>query len=635
MNARNLGMASLVVLVVLFIGLNAVAERVLRGARIDLTEHRLYTLSEGTRNILRDLDEDISFTLFYSEDLVAGQPQLQSYGKRVREILEEYRRASGGRIEIEVVNPEPFSEGEERAAAAGVRGLAMPGGQGSLYLGLLAVNSTDGRELVPFFDPREERFLEYTLSKLVYSLDNPERKRVAVMSSLAIDGGAPMPGQPPARPWQIMTELRSLFDVETLEPTVSEIPDATDVLLLIHPKSLSEPTLRAIDRYVIGGGRAIVLVDPVCEADLPPGAQQNPLAAMQADRSSELNTLLEAWGASVDPAQVAADRRLAMRGQGQGGQIVPYVQYLAAQGAQINQEDAIGSRISLMQFAMSGAIEPIEGAGTTLTPLVQTTDESMLLEAQRVSFFPNPSELLAGFTPRGAPLTLAARLSGTARSAFAGETSEAAEGPVAPSTAVDGEQGEINVIVIADVDMLADQMWVQEVNVGGMSLGYRRLSDNGSFLVNAVEQLAGSTDLIAVRGRGTFSRPFTLVEEIREEAESKYLSRQQALETTRRETEQRIAELQRTAPDQSGLILSSEQRAEIERFREQLIATNRELRDVRYNLSKDVERLGWRLKMINIGAAPLAVLLAAIGLAGFRARRRSAHRTALAARGAA
>lgn len=632
MNTRNAALLSLLLLVVLFFAVNIAGDRALRRARIDLTEHKLFTLSTGTRNILRGVEEPITLTLFFSEDLAAGQPQLQNHGKRVTELLEEFRLVSGGKVRVEFVNPEPFSEGEERAQLAGIQGLsAGPGGQ--FYFGLLGVNSTDGREVVPFFDPREERFLEYTLAKLVYTLDHPEKKKVGVLSSLPIDGGqAMMPGQQPPRPWQIMTELRSMFEVESIDPGAGAIPEGTDVLLIIHPKMLGEPMLRAIDGFVMGGGRAIVFVDPVCEADIPPGAEQNPMAAMQADRSSNLNTLLEAWGATVDNAQVAADRERGAEQPGRNGQLVHYVQYPLLRAGECNTEDTVTGSLGQLQLALAGAIVPTPDATTTLTPLLQTTDESMLLAAQAVSFFADPAQLLADFVPRGEPLTLAARITGAATSAFPDATpaADGPAGPPAPDAAPPAKTGDINIIVVADVDMLSDPMWVREVRIGGAVLGYQQLTDNGSFLINAVDNMTGSSDLISVRARGSATRPFTLVNRIRSEAEGKYLKEQTALEAKRREAEQRIAELQRARPDQGGMILTPEQQAEIERFREELVGTNRDLRDVQYNLNKDVERLGLKLKIINIAATPLAVFLAAIGLAGFRAARRRAHRAQLA-----
>ncbi|MBK7403987.1 MAG: GldG family protein [Phycisphaerales bacterium] len=628
MDTRKAAIVSLLLLIVLFFGVNIGADRAFRRARIDLTENKLYTLSKGTTNILKGLDEPISLTLFFSEDLAAGNPQMQSYGKRVREMLEEYALISGGKIKLEFVNPEPYSEGEERAQRAGIQGLATPDGS-DFYFGLQGVNSTDGRETIPFFDDREERFLEYNLSKLVYNLANPEKKKVAVMSSLPVDGGPSFPGSQPSKPWQIMTELRSMFEVVSVQPETPEIPKDTSVLLVIHPKHFAEPALRAIDDYVIGGGRAIVFVDPACDADLPPGAEQNPMAAMQADRSSDLNQLLEVWGAKVEPGQVAADTKLALQGQGRDGRVTSYVQYLGILPEEMNHEDAVTGSLGRLQLGVAGSVTPVEGAGTTFTPLFSTSNDSMLLDAQQVSMFADQNQLIANFVSRGSPLTLAARLTGTAKSAFGSGASPAgtdAAGPPAPETASAPRVGDINVIVVADVDMLTDPMWVREVRVGGMVLGYQQLSDNGNFLVNAVDNMTGSNDLISVRARGSFTRPFTLVQDIRTRAEQKYLAEAQTLQEKRRQAEQRIADLQKARPDQGGMILTPEQEKEIQKFQDELAATNHQLRDVNYNLKKDVEKLGLKLKIVNIAAAPLAVFVVALGLAAARAARRRAHR---------
>ncbi len=622
--------ATLGLLVVLFFAINLLADSTLRGVRIDLTENRLYTLSEGTRRIVSGLDEPIRLTLFFSESLAGGRPALQAYGKRVRELVEEYTLLSRGRIELEVVDPEPFSEAEDRARQAGLAGAPIGPNREEFYFGLLGVNSIDGREVIRFFDPGDERFLEYEVSRLVYNLANPKRKVVAVLSSLPLDGGFALPGQPGRSAWQIMREMRTLFDVRMLDPAADEIGGDVDVLLIVHPKGLEEPTLRAIDRFALSGRGVAVFVDPLCEADVPPGADQNPFAAMQADRASDLNTLLEAWGVRVERDQVAADMSNALRGRSPDGrEVVPYVQYIGLTGGGIDREDAVTRQASLLQFAIAGSISTMPDATTTVRPLVRTSDQSMLLNVQRVSFFPQPRELIAEFVARGEPIVLAARVSGSARSAFE-EAGDAPQGPVPEEAADDRASGTVNAIVAADVDMLSDRMWVDEVRLGNMVLGYQKLSDNGDFLLNALDHLAGSSDLIAIRARGTYSRPFTLVEEIRRAAEQRHLAEAERLEQRRRETERRITELQRARPDAGELILTPEQRAEIKRFEDELVQTNAQLRQVRYDMRKDVERLGVQLKAINIGAAPVLVAVAALALGAWRAARRRADRGAIA-----
>jgi ABC-type uncharacterized transport system involved in gliding motility auxiliary subunit len=616
MDAKRNSLIALVLLVLLFFGVNIVTDAALRSVRVDLTENRLYTLSDGTRQILRELDEPITLTLFFSETLARGRPQIQSYGKRVQEVLEEYRLLSGGMIMVNVLDPEPFSEAEERAQREGVPGIPVAAGE-NLFLGLLATNSTDGREIIPVLDPTQERFLEYELSRVLFKLTNVERARVGVITALPLDGETVPSGLPQeyTRPWQIMRELRELFDVEMLSLGSTSIDPELDLLLLVHPKNLSEPTLRAIDAYVMDGGAMIVVIDPMCERDIPAEAAQNPMAIMNAQRSSDLQPLLGAWGLTMTPDRVVADMENAVQGTARDGTRLSYVQYLSIDEEGLNQDDPVTARVSKLQMGSVGRLEHLEGAGTEWTPLIESSEESMLIDASKLGFLVDQAALVANFLPSEQKYTMAGRLSGPARSAY----DEAKEAEA------------INVLVIADVDMFYDALWVSEVRLGNQLLGYQKRSDNADLLTAAIDNMAGSSALTLLRARGTTSRPFTLVEEIRRDAEREFLSEAQALEDERRQVEQRLSQLQRARPDQGDLILTPEQQAEIELFREQLAETNAQLRDVRFSLRKDVEQLGVTLKILNIGVAPAVVALGAIGLGAFRVMRRRSDRVSSAA----
>lgn len=615
MNPTHRALFAIVLLVLVLLGVNVFADAALRNARLDLTENRLYTLSDGTRSILRKVDEPITLTLYYSESVARGRPSIQNYGKRVREILEEYRRLSAGKIKLHVRDPEPFSEAEEQAQREGLRAVPISASE-RLFLGLVATNALDGRETIPFFDPGDERFLEYELSRLIYKLSNLERATVGVLSSLPLDGAPAMPQVPgmppePSTPWQIMRELRSLFDVELLDPAADAIPDSIDLLLIIHPKDVDARTLRAIDAYIIRGGPAVICVDPLCEADIPPGAAQNPMLLVNADRASNLPTLFDAWGVSFTHNRIVADRASAMRGRTPDGTgVISYLQYLGLTSERFNADDPITRGLSRLQIATVGAFTHNPGAATTLTPLVSSSPENMLIDAMRFALFADPREIISGFLSADQPRTIAARLSGPARTAFDAEPAE----------------GSINVILISDADFLADRWWINELRLGGQLFGYQKVSDNADLLISAIDNLAGASDLVTIRARGAFARPFTLVQEIQRQAEQVHLSRAQSLEEERRETERRLAELQRARPDAGEVILTAEQEAELRRFRAQLADTNARLREVRYNLRKDVERLGLTLRIINTAAAPLLVALAALALAAVRHARRARDR---------
>lgn len=635
MNTKQNAIVAVVLILLLFLGVTVVADNALRGARIDLTENRLYTLSPATKKIVGRLDEPIKLTFFFSETTAAGRPALQAYAKRVRELLEEYELRAGGMITLEILDPEPFSEAEERAQRAGI--VSIPIGQGeSLYFGLVGTNSTDGREVVPFFDPSEERFLEYSLSRLVHKLAVSKRPVVALISTLPLEGMR-APNAPPemTRPWAVMNEIRSLFDVRPVPDTATEIPPGVDLLLVIHPKPMLETLKMAIDDYVIAGGPAIFCIDPLCESDIPPEALQNPQMIFSADRSSNIPDLLGAWGISLEEEKIVVDIDHALRGPTRDGTTVSYVQYLSLPADLFDDDDAVTGGLATLNMAAVGSLRHDPDAGTTWTPLVRSGERSATIDASRLTFFADPTELVAGYEASGGPRVIAGRLTGRARSAFAANVvDDSAEGEESDgATDLSSGEGDINVIVIADCDFLANRYWAQEMPLGGRLLGYQKYADNADLIVNAMDNLAGASDLIELRASGTFARPFTLVQEIQREAEQEYLAEAQALEEQRRTTQQRIRELQQQRPDASDLILTSEQQEEIERFREQLASTNAQLRDVRFSLRKDVEALGDRLRITNTLLAPAIVALGAVGLGAYRTVRRRHDRRTMAGQG--
>jgi ABC-type uncharacterized transport system involved in gliding motility auxiliary subunit len=499
----------------------------------------------------------------------------------------------------------------------------------SFYFGLLGTNAIDGRETIRFFDPSQEQFLEYEVSRLIHTLATTDRQKIGVLTSLPLEGTPPNPmtqgrGDPP---WQIVTELRALFDVQMLDPTATEIPPDVNVLLLVHPQNLSDELVYSIDQFVLGGGNVAVFIDPHCESQLPPPmARQDPMAAFQMDRTSSLPRLLDAWGVTFDTSKIAGDfanaQRVAVPVQGRR-EAVSYIGWIGLGNEFMNQDDAVTGRLASVILATSGILEPEDDATTTMEPLLRTSSESQRVDSMRFRFGPDPRGLLTDFLSGDEELVLAARVSGTASSAF----------PDGAPGGVGGEHlasGEINVLLTADADMLADRFWVQQVTLGQLSLGARKLADNGNYLVNALDNLSGSSDLISVRARGEYARPFELVEDIQRRSEQEYRAEEQRLQDELAETERKLTELQAARPDQGELILTPEQQAELERFNQQRVETRKQLRAVRLNLRKDIEQLGARLKIINIGGAPLLVALAAIALGIYRTIRRRVDRRAVA-----
>lgn len=627
---------------VLFVAINIVAGQVMRSARVDLTEGKLYTLSDGSRQIAAKLNDAVQLTLYVSQKQLSEAPPIQSYVRRVRETLDELVRASGGKLTLRTVDPEPFSEAEDRAVQAGLAAIPTGAGGERLYFGLVGSNSVDQTEVIRFFDPQKESFLEYDLTRLIYLLSNPKKSSIGIMSLLPIEGqeGNPMMGGRGVPPWQIHRKLKELFEVKSVANTSAEIPADIKVLLVIHPKGMSDQTQYAIDQFVLRGGRAIVMVDPNCEADVPPG--MNPMQAMQIPKASDLPKLFNAWGIEFAKDKVALDKSLGVSvrvGSDNRPETVPYVAWLMVGGESRAANDPITGQLERMFVGTAGAISKKAGATTELQPLLTTSSAAMLGDASLVSFIPEPKKLLAEFKPGNSALTLAARVTGKVKSAFP-------DGPPSPQAPPEGqpltppptqphlvESSEpIDIVVIADCDMLSDKFWINEERLGGMLLGYGEFSDNGSLLVNAADNLSGSKDLASLRARGKLSRPFTKVEELQKAAQQSYQAKEQELQKKLRDTEQKISDMQRQRPDakDNRVLLSPEQQAEIDKFRAEMIATRRELRDVQFQLTKDTERLGTTLKAVNIGLMPLLVGAGALGLAAYRSSRRRADRLASA-----
>jgi len=621
---------ALIVAFVLFLFVNLIANATLGGARVDLTQDGLFTLSPGSRSLAAGLVEPVTIRLYYSSRQAADIPTLKAYADRVQGLLREFANASGGKLQIEVLEPEPFSETEDEAVAAGLQGVMLKSGE-TIYFGLVATGSTDERTVVPFLDPQRETSIEYDIARMIYKLGRPDRPVVALISGLPLEGEPAMPfpgGAPQQQPWVVYEQLKDVFDVRPVELTATSLPADTDLLLVVHPKGISDATQYAIDQYVLKGGHALFFVDPNCERDVPPRDPSNPMAQLSAQRSSNLDKLFKAWGFQMPPDWVVADRQLAVRvqsGSRSQPKEVDYVLWLELGRAQVDQDDVVTADLGKMLVASSGYLEPLEGATTQFEPLLRTTDQAMRVEQAKVQFMPDPEKLLAEYQPGGRVLTLAARIRGPVKTAFPdgppkpAVTADGAEPAAAPPGLTESAQP-IEVMVVADADMLGDDLWVQMQNFFGQHMAVP-IASNGDFVIHALDNLSGSNELISLRNRASFDRPFERIEGIRKEAEQRLLARQQQLQDELSQTERRLTELQSKKDDASSMILSPEQKAEIDRFQEQRVATRKELREVQHDLNKDIDRMEAWIKAIDIGAVPLLVGALAVGM-GLRAGRR-------------
>ncbi|HEX2200516.1 MAG TPA: Gldg family protein [Gammaproteobacteria bacterium] len=604
----------------LFVAANIVANQTLTSERLDLTENRLFSLSSGTENILKQLEEPIQLKFYFSAKLLSGAPAFLNYGTRIRDMLEEYIAKSGGKLELSVIDPEPFSEAEDEAVGYGIKQLPVNAAGDMGYIGLVGVNTTDEEEVIPVFQPNKEESLEYELTKLIYTLAHPKKRVIGVISALPVFGAA-TDGRPGGG-WNIVSLLREVFEVRDLGTEPTEIAQDVDTLLLIHPKNLSDQARYAIDQFVLKGGKAMVFVDPYAEEDTASPDPQNPMVMPQT--GSNLPDLMEKWGVKLVADKVAADLDHAIRvayAGNRGPQEIEYLPWLRLGSAELNQDDFVTSELNTVNLGSAGILERIEGATTEFRPLISTGKRSMPYDREAVLFVRDPAGLLENFKPGDKELVVAARIRGPAKTAFPnGRPKKKDDDPTDPNFVAESK-APINLIVVADTDILADRFWVQFQNFLGMRIP-STIADNADFVINALDNLGGNDDLISLRSRGHYARPFDRVEAIQREAEAQFRDKERALQAKLEETEKKLADLQQQKQGGSKLLLSPEQRQEIERFREEQLKTRKELRAVQHDLKRNIERLGTGLKFINISLIPLMIGIAAIGMPLYRAKRR-------------
>ena len=600
---------SLGLLVLLFVAISMLAGSLLKGLRLDLTENKLYTLSEGTLNILEDLQEPVNLYLFFSQEASSDLPHIRSYARRVDEMVEEFKNHAGGRLIVRRVDPAPFSEQEDQAAAFGLQAVPVGAGGDSLYLGIAGTNSLDDMQAMPFLQPSKEKFLEYDLAKMISSLGSPQRQTLGLMSTLAMTPGFDPQTQGMREAWVVYDQLSQLFNIESIDPMTDSLPDNIDVLMVVHPKNLSENMAYQLDQFVLGGGRLIAFIDPLAESDR--GDPNDPMARMQAGSASDLGPLLNSWGVTYDAARVVGDLQF-----GIGTSQSRHIGILSVPSDGLNGEDIVSADMETVNLSSTGWVEPLEGAGTRFEALVQSSENAAPLDAARLRFLTNPAELMNSFNPSGDRYALVSRITGPAKSIV----TEAPEGMDSTTHLAESGNFGITVLLFADTDLLTDRLWAQKQAFLGQNL-VSAFADNGSLVVNAVDNMLGNQDLIGIRTRASSSRPFERVNDLRVEAERSYRATEERLQQELAETERNLTDLQAARGDGDLLVLSDEQQDEVQRFMDRRLEIRKELRQVQHDLQRDIDRLGTRLKLINIALVPALVMVAAL-LYAIRRRRR-------------
>ena len=580
----------------------------LSGLRLDLTQQKIYSFSDGTQKIVANLQQDVAITLFFSAKASKDLTALRSYALSVQELLAEYVLLSKGRLTVNIIDPEPFSEDEDLAAEFGLQ--AVPLGNGTeVYFGLSAQNSAGEEGIIAFLQPDKEAFLEYQVSELIYRLGQTHSPVVGLMSALDMRGGFDMQSGGSTPPWVVYDQLDELFDMRWVDEKLQDLDKDLELLILVQPGVLDDNSLYELDQFVMKGGKLLVFVDPKAESQA--GAPQ------VAKGDSSLARLFNNWGIEYNPEQVLTDDDYAMTiAMGQNQPPLRHLGLLGVQQDSLSSQEVATADLEMINFASAGVIRQQEGFDhIQFDALAWSSDQAQTIPLQQYQGISDPSQLSASFAASGESYVLAARLSGQASSVFAQK----------PETSVyDGphvsETKQLNIIVVADTDVLTDRLWVQVQSFFGQRI-QQPWADNGAFVTNVVEQFLGSSDLINIRSRGRFTRPFTVVQDIQHQAQTAYQEHEQALQQQLQDTEQQLALLEQQREEDS-LTLSPAQEQALEDFQQQKLHIRRALREVRHELDKDIEALGGRLKLINIVVLPVLLTLMLMLVARVRLRRR-------------
>ncbi len=590
-------------------------------ARVDLTQGNVYTLSSGTKAILAKLEAPVKIRLYYSQGSNTVPVALKTFAKRVEDLLREYHAASDGKVVIEKFNPEPDSDAEDSAALDGIDAQTTDPGE-KFYLGL-SVSFLDQKAAIPVLAPDRERLLEYDITRAISQVSTAKKPVVGVMSALPVLGRSlnPMLKQQPTEPWVLASELKRVFDVRKVEMEAGKIDDDIKVLLVIHPRNLSETTEYAIDQFVLRGGKLIAFVDPYAYFDQQPDLQ-NPFGGQQAGQSMFYN-LFKAWGIDVNMGKVVADLTYA---SGAGPRLLPTL--LSLNQEALNQDDVVTSQVGTLLVPFGGVLSGKPAAGLTETVLAHTSKNSMLVDLIIATLSGEPST--RGFEPSGQEQPIAIRLTGKFKTAFPegkpkpfaprGDKSADKKEPAKGEPQLKESAEPNSVVVVGDVDMLTDNAAVEVQDVFGQRLVVPR-NGNLNFALSLVEQFAGDQNLINLRSRAAFTRPLTVIRDMEARAQQTYLGKIKGLEDSLNKTQEKLQELQKKHGTGQTTILTPEQQTEIENFRKAAAETRKDLKEVRKNLRVETDTLEFWTKVVNIGLVPLLVALAGLALALIQRRR--------------
>jgi ABC-type uncharacterized transport system involved in gliding motility auxiliary subunit len=594
-------------------------------ARLDATAEKIYTLSPGTKALLSKITEPTTLDLYFSRGASGQFVEYKNYADRVREMLRQYARASRGKVRLNVIDPEPDTPEEERATAAGIEPQTIPGGS-QFYFGLVATQA-DQQKAIPALTPQREQFLEYDVSELLYGVSLTDKKKLGLITSLPLQGspGMPMMGQEGTEGQYVATEWQATYQIVPVEASATELPAGLDVLAIVHPENLSPKLQFAIDQFLLEGKPVFLAVDPYSEYFKRQGGQSAMFGGPQPNLSSDLPVLLGGWGIAFDPQKVVGDFDNAYEAALPDNTRIRYPVWLNLTQDSFNPKALATAQLGTALFIEAGSVSLKPGTDLTFSPLIETSAKSGDIAAPALQFA-QPEDVAKQIKPTGKH-TIAALVTGRFKSAFPdGAPKDApadqaadkkdAKAP-APASLRESKTSSI-LIIVADTDWLLDEYSVHKFNFMGEAAA-EPLNDNLAFAANSLDFLAGSRDLISIRGKGNSVRPFTVVNKMEEDAEDRYKEKLTALEAQINEVQGKLAELQGQKGEGGKLLASPEATRAIDDFQKQASAMRAQRRAIRLSLRQGIDSLENTLLVINLLATP--VLVCAFGLWYYRRRR--------------
>ena len=590
---------SIVLLVLSFFGINIISNNSLKSFTIDVTSNKLYSVSEGTKKLISNLNEPIHLRLFMSSNLIKLAPQLSNYANRVESVLNSYSNMSKGKITFEIIDPKPFSDQEDRAVGMGISAFGGSNSNDAVYFGLAATNSTTGQKNINVFSPEREPFLEYDITRLIAELAQTKKPIISIIDMLGLEANSRI-GKPEQ---QILSQMKAMYNVKFIEDNEVNLPENTKILILINPKYLNDEKLFMIEQWILSGGSTLIFLDPYAETEigLNPGMPAlNP--------RSDLKKLINVWGIEFDNKKSVADPKYALRTvrkiKGREVEVsnYPWIQ-VTKEG--INQNEGVLAQLSSIILTNSGSFH-VKNNDISFTPLLTASEFSGLIDSDKAGNQEgDPRELIKDLKTSNKKHILAGWLRNELNSAFP-EGIKSKKGLIKSTK-------KSNVLLIGDADMLMDRNWLSKQNLLGQEI-VSAFANNGDFVLNVVENMIGGAVLSDLRGKGISWKPFIKISELERKAEEKFLSEEQALAEKLEKMEKKIQQLTKNNKNEND-VLSAETIKAIDGFKSEMMKTRAELRNVKFNLRRDVDNLKTRIMFVNIGLLPLIIATLALLIA--------------------